>query len=255
MAVAKKKKKNSPKQESAAETLDELQSRGDDLSVWIGENPGPVLAAAGAILALAAVYAFASSGVDSGKLDASTAIAHAKSEYREAMGGSYSGSFEVPEPANPEAARSTREEYIERFKELAKEHVGSEMGSYALVQVGSLQAQLDDVDGALESFRAALEPYEKNEAMRGVVLERIALLHERKGELEAAATAHLEASEVTGYPLRYFALLNAARTQAESGQSEIAIANFDRITSEAPDLLIPDHTQSMLLELKAKLSR
>ena len=250
MAVVKKKKSN-PRQESAADTLNELESRGDELSEWIIQNPGPILALGGAVLLVAAIWGLASSGMDSGRQQTSAELAEVKNDYRVAMGGTYGGGLDVPEPANPEAARATREEYVGRFQRLADEHPDSEMGSMALIQVGQLQAELDDVEGALASFREALEPYGDNDAMRGILLERLALLHERQGDLEAASVAHLEASGITRYPLRYFALVNAARTQAEAGRTDAAIATFDRITAEAPDLLIPEHTHAMLLELKA----
>ncbi|MDP6981438.1 MAG: tetratricopeptide repeat protein [Myxococcota bacterium] len=251
MAVARKKKKAKPQQESAAEALDEIEHRGDELYEWIIANPTPILAGGAVVLVLAAVWGFASSGMDSSRSSASAAIAQAKNEYRVAMGGRYGGSLDVPEPANPQAARETREEYVTRFQALADDYAGSEMGSYALVQVGNLQAELDDVDAALSSLQEALEPYGDNHAMRGILLERIALLHESKGDLDAASQAHVEASAITRYPLRYFALVNAARTQAEAGKTDEAIATFDRISAEAPDLQIPEHTQSMLLELKA----
>ncbi len=254
MAVVKKKKKNKPSDESAAARLDEIQSRGDDLAEWIGDNPVLILGAAGAILALAAIYGLAASGIGSSGQEASRSIALVKSEFRQAMGGAYSGSFEVPEPANPEAARSTREEYVERFKEIAAEHEGTQMGGYALVQAASLQADLEDREGALASFERALEPYGKDEPMRGIILERIAALHEQGGDLKAATAAHLEASAIVDFPLRYFALLGAARSQAEAGLADAAIANFERVTQESPDLLIPEHTQAMLLELKARRS-
>jgi tetratricopeptide (TPR) repeat protein len=246
-----KKKKNRPAKESASTALDEIESRSGDLAEWISANPLPILAVAGAILAIAAIYTLGSSGIDSAKHEASTAIAVAKGEYRNAMGGSYSGTLDVPEPANPEIARSTRLEYIERFQGLAAEQAGSEMGSYAWVQAGSLQVDQGDLEGALESFQQALEPYDKREAMRGIILERIAVIHEQLGDLPSAAAAHLEASEITSYPLRYFALLNAARNQAEAGQTDAAIVSFERVTKESPDLLIPEHTQAMLMELQA----
>lgn len=254
MAVVKKKK-SKPRQESAAETLEEIQSRGDEISQWISENPTPILLAGGAILLIAAIWGIAGSGISSSRLEASAQIASLKNEFRVAMGGSYGGVSDVPEPANPEAARETREEYVERFQALAEEHAGDEIGSHALVQVGNLQAELGDLDAALATFEQALEPYGSNDTMRGILLARIALLHERNADLEAAAAAHLEASTITRYPLRYHALLNAARTQAEAGQIDEAIANFDRVAAEAPDLMIPEHTQAMLLELKATRSR
>ena len=253
MAVAKKKK-NKPSKKSASTALDEIESRSGDLAEWISENPLPILITGGAILAIAAAYTLASSGIDSAKLEASTAIAAVKNEYRVAMGGEYYGSTDVPEPANPEIARNTRLDYLKRFQGLAAEHEGSEMGSYALVQAGSLQTDLNDLDGALASFQQALEVYDKDQAMRGIILERIAGVHEQLGDLPAAAAMHLQASEIASYPLRYFALLNAARSQAEAGQTDAAIVSFDRVTQESPDLRIPEHTQAMLMELKAKRS-
>jgi tetratricopeptide (TPR) repeat protein len=251
VAVAKKKK-NKQVDESAAVRLDEIQSRGDDLSEWISENPTTILGGVGAILLVTAIYGFAVSGFDGSRDKASTEIAALKNEFRIAMGGSYSGSMQIPEPANPETARATRQEYIERFQQLAEAHEGTEMGAQALFQIANLRSGLDDTAGAIESYQQALAPYSDDEAMRGIILERIALLHESSGNLEAATQAHLGASEIPSYPLRYFALLNAARTQAEAGLDELAVANFDRVTQESPDLLIPEHTQAMLLELKAE---
>jgi len=205
-----KKKKNKPVEESATARLNEIQSRGDQLSEWISHNPMPILAGAGAILAATALYVFAVSEFDGSRNQASTEIAAVKNEFRRAMGGAYAGSVDIPEPANPETARSTREEYIGRFRELAAAHEGTEMGGYALFQIATLQADLDDDESALASYQQALTPYAADEAMRGIILERIALLHEARGELEAATKSHLAASEIAGFPLRYFALLGSS---------------------------------------------
>jgi tetratricopeptide (TPR) repeat protein len=247
-----KKKKNKPADESAAARLDEIQSQGDHLSEWISQNPTLILGVVGAILGVTALYVLVVSGIDGSRQDASTEIAKVKNEFRRAMGGGLTGTIEIPEPANPETARNIREEYIDRFQELAASHEGTEMGGYALIQSANLQSALDDDEASLESYQQALAPFSADEAMRGIILERIAGLHEASGDLEAATTSHLEASEIASYPLRYFALLNAARTQAEAGLDELAIANFERVTQESPDLRIPEHTQAMLLELKAK---
>jgi hypothetical protein len=255
VAVAKKKKNKKPNEESAAVRLDEIESRSQDLADWIGDNPMPILAAGGVILLAAAIYGIASSGVEGSAHAASTEIASVKNEFRQAMGGSYAGLPDIPELANPEAAKDTREQYLGRFQQLAVDHSGSEMGSYALIQAGMLQSALEDSAGAIASFEQALEPYDNDAPMRGILLERLALLHEERGEASDAVKQHIAASNVTGYPLRYFALLNAARLQAEMGEVDAAIANFDRITTESPDLLLPEHTEAMLREAKAKRSR
>jgi tetratricopeptide (TPR) repeat protein len=253
VAVAKKKKKKAV-EESTGARLDEIQSRGDDLSEWISNNPLPILGGVFAILAVTGIYVLAMSGLDGSRNAASAEIAAVKNDFRVAMGGAYSGSLVIPEPANPETARNTREEYIGRFRELAAAHEGTEMGGYALFQIASLQSELDDDEAALATYQQALESYDEDAAMRGIILERVALLHEASGDLAGATASHLAASEIGDYPLRYFALLNAARTQAEAGQDDLAVVNFDRVTLESPDLLIPEHTQALLSELKAKRS-
>jgi len=86
------------------------------------------------------------------------------------------------------------------------------------------------------------------------VLERIAAAQEQMGDFAAAASSHAEAAEIQSYPLRYTALVNSARCLAEAGDVEGAIAAYDRVERESPDLNISPHTQARLRELRAAQS-
>src|SRR5262249_38140174 len=82
------------------------------------------------------------------------------------------------------------------------------------------------------------------------VQRRTAYLHEDRGEWAEAAAAH-EAAAVPANPLRYWALADAARCRAEAGQTKEALALYDRLAAEAPDLALPDHLQAQAQELRA----
>jgi len=253
VAAVKRKKKHKKADESAAKALDEIQHWGDDLSNWISQNPIPILVVGGAVLALAAGIGFFSAYVDDKKVEASSALAEVRLDYRTAM-GALPGDFEIPEPANPETALQTRTEHVARFKKIAAEYEGEVAASIALLEAGTLEEELGERDAAIETWRQAAQALAKNDALRALLLNRIAAAHEALGAFSEAAGSYQEASEIEAYPLRYVALVNAARCLAEAGEEEAAIAAFERVELESPDLQIPAHTSARLRELRAARS-
>jgi tetratricopeptide (TPR) repeat protein len=251
VTVAKKKKQHQ-KPESAAATLEEIQSRGDRIADWIGQNPMPILGAGAAVLALAAGVGLFFTQRESALEASSAALSEVRLDYREAMGAS-PNVFEIPEPASPKLAQEVREEYVGRFEAVAEEYSGATAG-LALLEAGSLQQQLGEDQKAIETWQTALSHLSGDDPLRGIVLERIAGGQEQQGDFAAAAQTHAEAAEIQNYPLRYSALVNAARCLAEAGDTEGAIAAFARVERESPDLNIPPHTQARLRELRAAQS-
>ena len=66
------------------------------------------------------------------------------------------------------------------------------------------------------------------------------------------STPDLEAaSAISDFPVRYLALAEAARCYAEAGESAKALAAFERLQAEAPQLRVPAHIQARLTELRA----
>ncbi len=250
MAVVKKKKSKQHKQESAKETLDQIESRGDELIVWITSNPTPILVVAGVLLGLAALVGGAISYTSSQYEKAASVLAEVRLDYRSAMGAS-PGGVNIPEPANPEVGARARTEYAERFREVGKKYSSSIIGTLAMLEAGSLEEELDKSDQAIETWQTALATIDKDEPLRGILLARIAAAQEQAGDFKAAAKTHQEASEITSYPLRYSALVNAARCLLEAGDDEAALAIYDRVVNESPDLVLPEHTEARLRELRA----
>lgn len=234
-----------------ADTLEELESIGERLAQWVGANPVIVLGIAGAILLAAAGYggyrAWSHSQANSG----SAALATLHADFVEAMGGKPTD-VEVPEPANPETAKTVRTEYADKYLALATEWSGSPTGALALLEAGQLFAQLGNTDRALEVFQQAAADAPSGSPIRGVVDSRVGHLLESKGDFEAAAKAHEAAAAIPGFPLRVEALAAAARCWAEAGKPDQALAIYQRLKSESPDLQLAPHVEARLSEIEAR---
>lgn len=239
-------RKNEP-----ADTLAELESLGDRFAQWLGANPGPVLAMLGVVLLSAAAIggyrAYSHSRADR----ASAALAKLEDELVVAMGGKPSD-LSVPEPANPETARTVRTEFTDRYIALAKDWDGTATAALALLEAGQLQERLGNRDRALELWTQAAGSAPKDSPAFGVIQSRIGHLQEDLGDLEAAARAHEAAASIAGFPLRAEALSDAARCWAQAGKPEQALAVFQRLKTEAPEFHLEPHVEAQLLELEAR---
>lgn len=237
-----------------ADTLEQLQSLGDRLILWVSTNPILVLGTAGAILLIAAtiggVRAWRASAAD----EASATLAAIQREYVAAMGGE-AGVLEAPEPANPETARQVRTEYVERFASFAREHEGTPAQALAALEASRIYEALGASDQARDIVQQAADDLPARSAVRGVALRRVAALAEAEGDFEAAAQAHLAAADTPGYPLRHEALADAARCWAEAAKEDEALALYARLRTEAPDYQIAPHLRARLDELEAARGR
>ena len=234
-----------------ADTLEELESLGERMAQWVGANPILVLGIAGLVLTLAAgvggyrAYAHARSD------RASTALAALHTEYVTAMGGKATDT-EVPEPANPETAKTVRTDFASRYEQLGKEWNGTATGSLALLEAGELREKLGDGAKALELWLLAAQSAAGDSPVLGVIQSRIGHFEEDRGDFEAAARAHDAAANVAGYPLHNDALAAAARTWAEAGKPEQALALYQRLRSDSPDLKLAPHIEARLQEIEAR---
>ncbi len=234
-----------------ADTLEELESVGERLVQWVGANPAIVLGISGAILLGAASFggyrAFAHA--QSGK--ASMALAALHSEFVAAMGGKATD-IEVPEPANPETAKAVRTEYADKYIAVAAEWNGTQTAALSLLEAAELFAKLGNPDRALEVSIQASGQTSPDAPIRAVIESRVAQLQEARGDFEAAAKSYELVAAVPGNPLRADALAQASRCWAEAGKVEQALALYQRLKSETPDLKLAPHIEARLEELEAR---
>ncbi len=253
MASKSKKSSKSKKREpeSAAATLEEIQSLGEKIAEWVGQNPLPVLGTAVAILLVAAAWGLIASQIEGKRVDASAALAEAQAEYRLAMGADPSA-FDMVEPANPETARRVRSEFVERFQQVARDYAGTAGGALGSLEAGALQQELEQTDEAVQTWRLSADELDAADPIRALLLVRIAACQEAELRWIEAAETYQQAAAIARYPLRYGALADAARCFAEAGEWDLALAAFDRIESEAPQQRVPEHVNARMRELRAQ---
>jgi tetratricopeptide (TPR) repeat protein len=235
--------------EAAADALREIDSIFDRAAEWAIRNPLAVLAAIAAILALAAGVGGLHWHARRSQLAASEAVAKVQADYLAAMGGA-PGQIDAPEPANPETAKQVRLEHIERYQKVAAEHAGELAAVQAWLEAGNLQQQMGDLEAALASWQKAVDSAAQGSAVRGLAHSRLGSGFEAAGRWEDAARAHEAAAAIDSYPLRFYALIDAARCWAETGDRAKAVALFDRVEAESPGLEIPEHIRARLRELE-----
>jgi tetratricopeptide (TPR) repeat protein len=239
------------RKEEPADTLEELASLGERLMQWVGANPIPVLTVAVAILVAAAALGGYRAYAGSRAERASAQLASLHDELVQAMGGKPTDT-EIPEPANPETARTVRTDFAERYGALAKQWSGTPAGALAMLEAGRLYEQLGNQDRALEIWTDAAAKLSNDDAALGILRSRIGRIQEGKRDLEGAAKSYEAAAAVTGFPLVASSLADAARCWAELGKSEPALAAYHRLRSEFPDYQVAPYVESQLQELEAR---
>jgi tetratricopeptide (TPR) repeat protein len=230
--------------------IEEFESAAEKLAGWIGKNAAPVGGAVLALLALAGGVGGFRSWSAANEETASDALDRTRSAYFQALGAD-PGSIQEPELANPAAAQAIRDEYLPKFEIVADEHEGTVAGTLALFEVAALLEADDRVAETDAVWQRALEQASGNPRLEGLLHQRVGEAHERNAAWAEAAAAHERAGQLADYPLRYWALVDAARCYAAAGESARALELYQRVQNEAPDLQLPPHIRIQIRELQA----
>lgn len=234
----------------AADPIDELVSRVDQAAGWVAHHRRTALIVAGLVLLAAAAWGAWETLSTRREQRASAALARAQADWRRSMGAA-PDAREVTEPANPELAQRARRDAAQKLLAIADENSGTRAAVVAGLLAGNRLAELGDAQAALDAWESARRTAPADSPLRALVLLRLAEAHESQGRFAEAAAAFEEAGAIEAYPLRYGALGDAARCFAEAGDVPRALALFDRIESEAPETVLPDHVRTRLRELRA----
>lgn len=246
---ARRAKKQHP--ESAAGRLDEIESIGDRVVLWVGENPIPILGTLGGILLIAGAIALGGEYRQSARSQAAASLATVQADYRRAMGAS-PAAVDIPEPANPETARAVREEYVEKFVALAAEYDGQTVSAFALLDAGAIQQELGEPEAAIATFGRGLQAISKNDPVRPFLHISSAAVHEEVEAWGAAAAEYRAAADDVDFPLRWEALASAGRCYAHAGDAGQALAAFEQLETEAPDYRMPPYLKATYSELRSQ---
>ncbi len=234
--------------------IEEFESAADRLASWIASNVWLVGGVLVVVLGTAGAWGGYRSWSQGREDAASNALDQTRTAYLFAF-GAQPGTLEEPELANPALAEAIRDDYVGEFKAVAEEHSGTVAGTLALFEAAELLNQLGRPQQTEESWRQALDSASGNPGLFGILQQRVAQAHEARQAWTEAAEAHQEAGHTAGYALRHWALVDAARCYAAAGDPERALALYEEVEREAPDLNLPDHLRAQFRELRAVASR
>jgi tetratricopeptide (TPR) repeat protein len=156
----------------------------------------------------------------------------------------------VPELANSEQEAVIRSEFAEQFGAVAEEHSGTVGAALARLEQGSLTAATGENGAAIEIWQAAADDLGGNPNFQAMFEQRIGKAYEEDARWLEAAESYERAGSVESYPLRHWALAEAARCLQQAGEIERAREHALMIDAEAPELLLPQYLDAMLAELR-----
>lgn len=233
------------------DALEEIDSGFERMARWVAEHSLVVAGAIGLVLVAGGAFELLRSRAERREVAASNALDEVHGAYLAAM-GAQPGALVVPELANPEAASRIRAEYVEKYRSIAQSHAGTLAASLAWLEAADLLAAQGDTDASLASLQSSLAEQGGNPRLAGLIHQRIAQLHEDRGNLAEAAAAHEAAAGFAEFPLRYVALADAARCYAQAGQRDRALVLLERVESEAKEeFALSAPLRSLLRELRA----
>jgi tetratricopeptide (TPR) repeat protein len=237
------------RQSEAPDVVEEIESAAERLAGWVAANLWLSVGLLVGVLALAGAVGGYASWKGSREEAASDALDVVRTAYFREMGAAPTA-LELPELANPKAAQEIQERYLVQFRELAESQRGTVAGTLALLETADILEALGRTD---EMAAAIAEARERapNPVLRAIVDRRLGYLYEDAGRWAEAAAAHAAAAAVPEYPLRSWALADAARCELSAGRRAEALALYERLELEAPDLPLPEHEAAQLRELRA----
>ncbi len=234
---------------SAAKALDEIESAGDRVVIWLAEKQWILLALAVTILLVTGVWAYLSSTAEESTSAADTALSEAQIGYRLAMGAT-PGGVTIPEPANPEVARQIRQDFAARFTEVGEAHVGTAPGAVAFLEAGKLQQALGETEAAIASYEAGVDSLPADDALRGFLWSRLGSVYEESGSWAEAAAVYAKAGALTRYAIHAGATASAIRAYIRSGEPSSALELADELGRTEPDFQLPEFLQAQIDELR-----
>jgi predicted negative regulator of RcsB-dependent stress response len=239
--------RQSKQPESAAERLDQIESAGDRLAGWIGENAKTVMIVAAVFLVCAAAYGLWQAAETQGGEEASIALAAAQHGFRRDM-GTAPNDLIVAEPANQATADAVRTQYLTQFREVVDQHAGSTQAGIAGLEAGDIAQALGDQDAAIASWTDVAESA-SNPTLQGLALTRLGWAMEEQGRWPEAAARYRAAGDLQDFPLRDFALGDAVRSYRESGDLASARSVATDLAQRPDRAVLPGHIQTQLAEL------
>jgi hypothetical protein len=238
-----------PDHHEQSHVIEEIESIAERGAQWIRDHLPLSIAVLLIVLGTAAAIAALASNRTRKAEAASDAFDRVTVDFLQAMGAD-PDAITPPELANPAAAAAIRSEFAEKFGVVAEEYAGTVAAALAQLEQGNLSAAAGETDAAIGFWRDAIDDLGGNPNLQAIFEQRIGHAYEDDARWLEAAESYASAGAVEGYPLRHWALAEAARCLQQAGEIERARELALRLDTDAPELMLPQHLSAMLAELR-----
>jgi len=229
-------------QQHVIEEIEGIAERG---AQWIRDHLPLTIAALLIVLGTAAAIGALSAHRTHQAEAASDALDRVTLEFIQAVRADPNSST-APEPISD----AIRSEFAAEFGAVAEEHEGTVAAALARLEQGNLSEAAGETDAAIEIWRGASDELDRIPNFQAFFEQRIGHAYESDGRWLEAAESHLSAGAVESYPLRHWALAEAARCLQQAGEAQRAREIALKLAADAPELMLPQHLDAILAELR-----
>ena len=250
MVRLRKKKEQHSEHEGLDEALQQIETHGDQLAQWVGENSQQVLIAIGLILLVAASISYAKIRHEHRENAAFAAVGAVDYGFKKET-NSINDLGESAQLANPETLKELRDTYSQKFTDAADEHSGTTAAALSLLQAGILVSQSGDEEGAVQKWEEALKEASGNSGMEDLIRMRLASSYEGLDRWVDAAKAYESLATKDSIYGQKRAMADAARCYLNAGDNEAATKLIDGLREEGDLEGLPPYLKAKIAALRS----
>jgi len=136
--------------------------------------------------------------------------------------------------AEPKHADDVLKQAMAKYREVVEQYPRTAAAPLAMFHLGNVQAQANDLPAAIDTYQRFLLLYGGNQALAGLVQQRLAYSYLLKGDRDQAAKAFTAIVDTPGALLKDQALFELARLEESQSRPEGALAYYQELIKNYP---------------------
>src|SRR5689334_2228332 len=137
--------------------------------------------------------------------------------------------------ADPKHADDVLKQAMAKYREVVEQYPRTAAAPLAMFHLGNVQALANDLPAAIETYQRFLLLYGSNQALAGLVQQRLAYAYLMKGDRGQAAKAFTAIVDTPGALLKDQALFELARLEESQSRPEGALAHYQELIKTYPN--------------------
>jgi outer membrane protein assembly factor BamD (BamD/ComL family) len=155
---------------------------------------------------------------------------------------------------DPKNADAVLKQAMDKYREVVDRYPRTPAAPLAMLHLGNAQAQANDLPAAIDTYQRFLMLYGGNQALAGLVQQRLAYAYLLKGDREQAAKAFTTIVDTPGALLKDQALFELARLEESQSRPEGAVAHYQELIKTYPSSPFTSEAtiRTKILDVKSK---